>query len=708
MKLTVVEEGSRTVLSLDRSVVRLGRAIDNDVRLSGKLVSRHHCQIEVDGEEVWVTDLSSANGTLVNGERVAHCKLAGEDELSIGGARITVDPMDGAIESTGTGTSAAGRTDLAGAGNGETGGDATLADATDHTIRLQRGATGAGAVGLATLEGGELSPTGNLHVFARITRALLCETDETRLLRQIVDSTVALAGAERGFLLLARDHDGLVVPPIDPSELTVRVARSFEQADIPIPASRLSMGIAGQVLRERRPLLSVDAGRDERFSTMASVEDLRLRSVLCVAIELDGRVEGVLYVDNRLQEGAFSEDELDLVELFASQAALAIRNARQIAELRRRNERLSHSRSQIEALNQQLGRKIRDRDTELAVVRAELERERGRYDYTAIVGASDGMRHVFEQLDRIIGADLPVLIQGESGTGKELIARAIHYNGVRKERPFVSLNCAALPDSLLESELFGHTRGAFTGADRAKKGLIEQAHGGSLFLDEVGDMSEEMQKKFLRVLQEGEVRPLGSDQRVVVDFRLIAASHRDLEELMRVDDFREDLFYRVNVLPVHLPPLRERRDDIPLLAEALLARAARETGREPPFLPHEVLAALVSYDWPGNVRELENEMRRLVVLAEDVVTLELVSPAVRDGASRERRGVSGPALQVDGDLRAAVARFECTAIESALERSGGNKSRAAGELGISRFALQRKLDKYGLGEGERASEDERG
>ncbi len=669
MKLTVVEDGNQSVLELDRPVVRLGRAIDNDVRLSGKLVSRHHCEIELDGEEVWVRDLSSANGTLVNGRRVERCRLTTTDELSVGGARIKVAD------------------DVSGEGA--------------KTLPAMR----FGAVGLATCDGDELAPSGNLHVFARITHALLRETDETRLLRQIVDSAVAIAGAERGFLLLLPAQVGRNVPAANLAQLAVRVARSFEQADIPVPASRLSMGIAGRVLAEGRPILTVDAGRDERFRDMASVEDLRLRSVLSVPVMIENRVEGVLYLDNRLQEGAFSENELDLLELFGGQAALAIRQARQLAEMRLQNERLAHSRAQIEAFNDQLGRKMRDRDTELAVVRTELERERGRYDYTAIVGASDGMRNVFQQLDRIIGCELPVLIQGESGTGKELIARAIHYNGIRSDKPFIGLNCAALPDSLLESELFGHTRGAFTGADRAKKGLIEQAHGGTMFLDEVGDMSPEMQKKLLRVLQEGEVRPLGSDRRVAVDIRLIAASQQDLEKLVAEGEFREDLFYRIKVMSIDLPPLRERRDDVPLLAESMLARAARETGREPPLMPHEVQAALISHDWPGNVRELENEMRRLVVVAEEVVTLDLLSPSLRRGPSEEGKGrVAHLVPTVDGDLRAAVARFECDAIQSALTRSGGNKSRAAAELGISRFALQRKLDKYGLAKDEDGDE----
>ncbi len=671
LKVVVTEEGTRSSLEFDGAVVRIGRAIDNDIRLSAPLASRHHCRIERDEQGVWVIDLGSSNGTQVNGEKVQRRLLEPGDVISAGGARLQLDVPDGP----------------------------PMLDAGDtQRIRAEdlEPAEDVGAVGSETMAGDVRRERDNLRVFAKITAALARETDLAPLLRLIVDSAVALVGGERGFLLLARGatEDQSVS---DPAEMTVRVARAFDRSDIPIPSSRVSMGIARRVVEKSRPLLSVDAGRDDRFVGMPSVEDLRLRSVMCLPIRIEGRVQGVLYVDNRLQRGAFTEEDLDLAELFAGMAAIAIKNARLVAELRERNQRLLQSSEQIKGLNEKLGRKIRDRDSELAVVRRELERERGRFDYASIIGASDGMRRVFQELDRIIETELPVLIHGESGTGKELIARAVHYNGPRKDRPFVVENCAALPDTLLESELFGHTRGAFTGADRAKKGLIEQADGGTLFLDEIGDMSHEMQKKLLRVLQEGEVRPLGSNSQVRVNVRLLAASHCDLEEMVKRGDFREDLYYRINVLSLRLPPLRDRREDIPLLAEALLARAAREANRAVPSLTHEVLSSLASHDWPGNVRELENEMRRVLVLADDVVRLEHLSPVILEGARSAEEGQEGLiAPLVVGDLRASVASFERRAIEESLARAAGNKSRAAKELGISRFALQRKLDKYGM------------
>jgi len=676
MKLTVVEEGIQTQLELSGSVITIGRALDNDIRLSNTLVSRHHSRIDTQSGDAWVIDLGSANGTSVNGEKVSRRLLGAGDEIQVGGTRLILQT------------------------EGED------ADGLDQTQRLPGVDELEEEVGMRTLSGEGRRERENLHVFARITRELVRETELLPLLRSIVDSAVSLVGGERGFVLLREQvAEGVKDDGVDVSELTVRVARSFDHSDIVVPRSRLSMGIASNVVREGKAVLSVDASQDDRFEGMASVEDLRLRSVMCIPIETDGGLEGVLYLDNRLQFGAFSQEDLELVELFAAQASIAIRNAHLVGALRERNERLEASRAQIGRLNEQLGRKVRDRDTQLAVVRAELGRERGRYDYTSIVGASDAMRKIFQQLDRIIESDLPVLIEGESGTGKELIARAIHFNGARNERPFVIENCAALPDALLESELFGHVRGAFTGAYKNRKGLLEQADGGTLFLDEIGDMSAEMQKKLLRFMQEGEFRVLGSDRVVKVDVRVLAASHKKLETLVQEGSFREDLYYRTAVLTVPLPPLRKRRDDIPILAEHLLARAAREAGSDVPALPHEVMSALVAHEWPGNVRELENELRRLVVLGRDGVRLEHLSDSVRSGRGpvRVEGGENGADVAASGELRVAVAELERRSIEAALVQADGNKSRAAGQLGISRFALQRKLDKYGLGKTKSAS-----
>jgi transcriptional regulator with PAS, ATPase and Fis domain len=291
-----------------------------------------------------------------------------------------------------------------------------------------------------------------------------------------------------------------------------------------------------------------------------------------------------------------------------------------------------------------------------------------------------------------------VLVTGDSGTGKELVARAIHAHSRRRSQPFVSENCAALPEALLESELFGYVRGAFTGATANKKGLLEAAHGGVLFLDEVGDMPLELQKKLLRVLQEGEVRPLGSRETVRVDVRLICATNRNLERMVRDGEFREDLYYRLAVLPVHLPPLRDRREDIPLLVKRFLGDLAREQHARVRVSP-DAMDRIVQYDWPGNVRELQNEIRRAAILCDGVILETHLSQHVREG----RRG-PGTGLADDGlvpsergtTLPDMVRELEVREIQKAFDRAQSNKSRAAELLGLSRFALQRKLDKYAL------------
>ncbi len=305
------------------------------------------------------------------------------------------------------------------------------------------------------------------------------------------------------------------------------------------------------------------------------------------------------------------------------------------------------------------------------------------------------MREVLRLLDKIVQTEEPVLIMGESGTGKELIARAIHRNGPRAKRPFLSENCAALPDTLLESELFGHVRGAFTGADRDKKGLFELAHKGTLFLDEVGDMSPEMQKRLLRALQEGEIRPVGGKAIRKVDVRIISASNKDLERLVRGGEFREDLYYRLRVLTVKLPPLRDRKDDIRRLVDHFM-RLHRPKDRPSGNLGVGVMETLEAYDWPGNIRELENEVKRMLSLGDEVITGDVLSEQVRRGSGYvEEPSEDGEPVQ---NLMELVERVERREIRKALHTSKGNKTRAAELLGITRFTLQRKLEKYDMAE----------
>jgi adenylate cyclase len=338
MKLTIVEEGARSEVEIDRPVVSIGRAVDNDIRLAATQVSRHHCRIETGAEGTWLVDLGSANGTSVNGERVTRRVLSPGDRITIGGVRITLDG-DGAVRAPSAG-------------------DTQALDIPDDA---RDGAEE--ELGYRTLTGEALKERDDLHVFAQITRELARETELEPLLRRIVDSAVGLVGAERGFLLLA-DEKKPVEERRDVGTWSVRVARSFDRADIQLPHSRFSLGIARRVVESGRALLSVDAGRDERFAGMASVEDLKLRSVMALPIRGEGRVDGVLFVDNRLQRQAFREEDLDLAELFADQAAIALAAARRLRELEAQNRRLQQSQRQIELLNDQLGSKVRDRDTD--------------------------------------------------------------------------------------------------------------------------------------------------------------------------------------------------------------------------------------------------------------------------------------------------------------------------------------------------------
>ena len=260
-----------------------------------------------------------------------------------------------------------------------------------------------------------------------------------------------------------------------------------------------------------------------------------------------------------------------------------------------------------------------------------------RHRYDAILGESPGILSVLSMVDRVVGSDLPVLITGESGTGKELIARAIHENSPRAGRTYVRENCAAIPESLLESELFGYRRGAFTGAREDKRGLFEAADRGCVFLDEIGEMSLGMQSKLMRVLQSGEIRPVGADKPIIVDVRLISATNRDLRKMVSENRFREDLFFRLNVIPIHMPPLRDRTADVPMLAEAFLRAAAKKTGFPPKTLDPDALSALMRYGWPGNIRELENEIQRAFALSGPVIRAQDLSPEVSPPSRKSAR-----------------------------------------------------------------------
>jgi transcriptional regulator with PAS, ATPase and Fis domain len=326
---------------------------------------------------------------------------------------------------------------------------------------------------------------------------------------------------------------------------------------------------------------------------------------------------------------------------------------------------------------------------------SELNKELGnRFKYDNMIGKSKPMQSLYALMDKIKGADSTVLIQGENGTGKELIAKSIHYNSLRKDKAFIIQNCSAFNDNLLESELFGHVRGSFTGALKDKKGLFEMADKGTFFLDEIGDTSPTMQVKLLRVLQEGTFIPVGSTESRKVDVRVIAATNRNLKEMVEQGTFREDLYYRLNVINIRVPPLRERKEDIPFLVDFFLAKLSEQNQGAKKILTKRALEKFYDYGWPGNVRELQNEIERLWVLTgeENKLMAELLSPKILESADRDR--VQGARLQ--GKLKDALEELERDLIREGLRRTGWNKSKLAKELGISRAGLIMKVEKYGL------------
>ena len=334
---------------------------------------------------------------------------------------------------------------------------------------------------------------------------------------------------------------------------------------------------------------------------------------------------------------------------------------------------------------------ISKREARISALNSELGE---RYRYDSMIGKSKPMQEIYALLDKVSNTDSTVLIQGENGTGKELIARALHFNSDRKERSFVTVNCSAFNENLLDSELFGHMKGAFTGAVKDKKGLFEAAHMGTLFLDEIGDMSLTMQVKLLRVLQEGTFTPVGGTEQRKVDVRVLAATNKDLKEMVETGEFREDLYYRINVINVVVPALRDRKEDIPVLIDHFMVRGCKEKNVPLKQLQKRTLERLLDYAWPGNIRELENEIERLIVLSGDEtqITPDSLSPRIRDfGGQGKAQGV-----RVMGKLKDSLEELERTMILEGLKRTGWNKSRLAKELGISRAGLIMKVDKYGL------------
>jgi transcriptional regulator with GAF, ATPase, and Fis domain len=473
---------------------------------------------------------------------------------------------------------------------------------------------------------------------AEFAAAMAGEPDTERSLARLLDGIIEVTCADKGFLIVA-----------DKGGLEVKVARNFQKQDLTNAVERLSDSIVNTVLQTREPLIVSDALHDAQFNASASVVSLRLCSVMAAPLIRRGELYGVVYVGNDRVANLFTQHELTLMSSFCSTAALLLERALELDELRAERKQLQ----------------------------TQLEQQA----YGDILGACEAMKDIFRKIDKVATTDISILVTGETGTGKELIAREIHRRSGRKNGNFVAINCGAIPENLLESELFGHAKGAFTGAIATRVGRFQAAHGGTLFLDEIGEMPAPLQVKLLRALQDKVVTKVGENKPEPVDIRVIAATNKNLDVEMKEGRFREDLYYRVNVVALHLPPLHERGEDAVMLAKYFLTRAVKELASKVKGFSPAALVAIKRYRWPGNIRQLENRIKKAVVLADR----PLISP---DDLELKPEHLD-PILP----LTQARDEWQKRYINEVLERNGGNRTKSAKDLGVDPRTIFRHLER---------------
>ena len=599
----------------------LGRDPASGLPISDPSVSRRHCLITRDNAQILIRDLDSRNGTLVNGEAIKEYPLKHGDQVTVGDSVfVFLIEEDERRKSD--------RVEFQ---------DSQLTHATAQ-IRPQD---------VLYLQPdrilSELPATSrlarNLNVLLKISRIVHSIRDLEKLQEQILTSIFEVSPAERGAILLT-GNDGRSFSSVYARHRDPRIER-------PVQVSRT---IANRVVEEGIAVLGSDVQSSEGLGRVESLVASQVRSLLCVPLTIFQRAIGCIYLDTFSLARRFDEDHLQLVTALAGVCSFALDNARRLQWLEQENQRLTN---------------------EIAMERS-------------LVGESGKMKEVFQFLGRVSQSDATVLVGGESGTGKELAARAIHRKSARSAKPFVAINCAAIPETLLESELFGHEKGAFTGAATQKKGRLELADGGVLFLDEVGELAPSIQVKLLRVLQEREFERLGGTRPIRVDLRLIAATNRDLDDAVKSGAFRQDLFFRLNVLHLTMPPLRERKEDIPLLADFFVHKYCKRCGAHPKRIAREAIASMVAYDWPGNVRELENVIERALVLgiSDEILPEDLPESLL------EREPAPGTK---EAKYHVAVKDLKKRLILKALEEANGSYTEAAHSLGVHPNYLHRLI-----------------
>jgi len=626
--LVIAGPGKDSTIPLPDGEATLGRDPTNAVAMADASVSRKHCLLrrEEDGR-FQIKDLDSRNGTLVNGLVVKEQWLRHGDEIATGDSvfLFLVEDVDQAVPAS--------RVEF---DDSHPMAETKVIHPKEvlymHPDRLLR----------------ELPATSqvarNLNALLKISRVVHAIRGLEELQAQLLDLIFEVVPAGRGAILLA-EGPGL--------EFNCLYART-RQAGQP-QLVKVSRTIARQVMNENVAILGVDVPASGVLRDVESLVASDVRSLVCVPLTVFERVIGCIYLDNTSAASRFQEEHLQLMAAIAGISAVALDNARRLQWLEQENQRLT----------------------------TEVRQEQ------SLVGESARMKEIFQFLARVAPAESTVLIEGESGTGKELAARALHRNSHRADKPFVAINCAAIPETLLESDLFGHERGAFTGAAVLKKGRLEVAEGGVVFLDEIGELAPALQVKLLRVLQEREFERVGGTHTLKVDVRLIAATNRDLDEAVRKGEFRQDLYYRLAVVRLMMPPLREHRDDIPMLTRHFVQKYAKRSKVKPKPVSREAMAALVNYEWPGNVRELENAIERALVMgSSDSVLLEDLPESLLEQES--------PAEMHEGKYHASVKELKKQLIVDAVEQTRGNYVEAAGILGVHPNYLHRLIRNLGL------------
>jgi len=617
-----------SIIPLPEGEATIGRDPASAVAVADQSVSRKHCVLRREDSRFQIKDLESRNGTLVNGVGVKEQWLRHGDEIATG------DSVFLFLLEEDERANPRSRVEF----------DESRPTAETKIIhprevvylqpdRLLR----------------ELPPTSqiarNLSALLKISRVVHAIRDLEDLQAQLLDLIFEVVPAGRGAILLSEG------PGQDFNCLYARTRQAGQPQLI-----RVSRTIARQVMKENVAVLGVDVSA----GALRDVESLvagEVRSLLCVPLTVFQRMIGCIYLDNTSTANRFQEDHLQFMAAVAGISAVALDNARRQQWLEQENQRLTMEVRQDQSL----------------------------------VGEGPKMKEIFQFLARVAPTESTVLIEGESGTGKELAAKAVHRNSPRGNKPFVAINCAAIPETLLESELFGYERGAFTGASSQKKGKLEVADGGVVFLDEIGELAPALQVKLLRVLQEREVERVGGIHPIKIDIRLIAATNRDLDEAVKKNEFRQDLYYRLAVVRLTMPPLRERREDIPMLTRHFVQKHAKRCKVKAKPISREAMAALVSYEWPGNVRELENAIERALVMgSSDMVLLEDLPESLLEQDT--------PGQGQEGKYHASVKQLKKHLIMDAVEQAGGNYVDAAGILGLHANYLHRLIRNLGIKE----------